>query len=202
MCPSRRNWASRRGVLSAFAAGAAVSYAGCVGGPTGESAEPTNEEDDELELLDHPVDEPRAFPEGYVCDAVCAMEVADYPEWNAQLAHEDETGAFFCTSGCMVTYRLDPSEFDGSDSPIAGVWVTDFETGELVDGAEAYYVLEDDVDRMNEPMGLNPRPFADRADASAYVEAHSLSEGDVVRLDAFDLDTVAIYRPNRLPDAD
>jgi copper chaperone NosL len=78
---------------------------------------------------------------------------------------------------------------------IAGGAVTDYETGERIDGREAVYALETDPDRVDDPMGLNPAPFANRDDAEAYVEAvEYLSAEDIVGLDAFDRDLASQHR--------
>jgi len=126
---------------------------------------------------------------------VCDMKPAEYPDWNAQAVHDDGTRAFFDTAGCLVTYYAVPDRFAETEAPISGAWVTDFETRELVDGTTAHYALETDSDRVDDPMRLNPAPFADRADAVAYVEAVDyLTTDDVVELDAFDRELAGRYR--------
>ncbi|WP_247005395.1 nitrous oxide reductase accessory protein NosL [Halorientalis litorea] len=133
---------------------------------------------------------------------VCNMVPAEYPDWNAQVVHEDGERAFFDTAGCMVTYYALPDEFAATDAPITGVWVTDFETRERVDGTTAHYALETDSERVNDPMRRNPAPFADRADAVAYVDAVDyLTTDDIVGLDAFDRDLAVQYRRRFVEDA-
>jgi|AntRauTorcE11898_2_1112593.scaffolds.fasta_scaffold08706_2 nitrous oxide reductase accessory protein NosL len=133
-------------------------------------------------------------PEDATC-AVCDMNVANFPEWNAQTVHTDDTREFFCTSGCATTYYAATDEFAETDANIAGLWVRDFETRELVDGTSAYYALETDSDRLDDPMRLNPAPFANRDDAVAYVdEVDNLTEDDIVELSAFDRDLASQYR--------
>lgn len=210
----------RRQFVCVTGAGAVLGLAGCTGEtPADEQAPSGNGEDaddaddagdggddggnaDEEEFASHPGDEPREVPAGHICNGVCGMEVIDYPDWNAQLAHANGMGAFFCTSGCMVGYLAAPDHVGAIDAEVVGAWVTDFESGDLIDGTEAYYALEDDIDRMEEPMRVNPRPFAERSDAVAYVEEYpDLEESDVVRLDEFDLETARIYRGYALPDS-
>lgn len=66
---------------------------------------------------------------------------------------------------------------------------------ELIDGTTAYYALETDADRLDDPMQVNPAPFAAREDAVSYVEAvESLTEDDIVELTAFDRDLAEQYR--------
>ncbi len=127
--------------------------------------------------------------------AVCDMKVANFPEWNAQAVHADDTREFFCTSGCATTYYAATDDFAETDADIAGLWVRDFETRDLVDGTSAVYALETDSDRVDDPMRLNPAPFATRADAVAYVdEVDYLTEEDIVELSAFDRDQASQYR--------
>ena len=210
--PSRTG---RRRFLGAVLAGTGLGLAGCLGGNGDDGAGANGDDDDgefdEEEFPAHPVDEPTDPPEGHVCNGVCGMDPADWSDWNAQLAHEGEVdgedgrGAFFCSAGCLAAYYVYP-DLDAHDAPdeeIVGVWVTDFETGELVDGEEAYYVLDDDEERFDEPMGVNPRPFSDRADAEAFVEEYDdLSEEEIVGLDEFDHDVAMIYRDYALGDVD
>jgi len=135
-----------------------------------------------------------AVPEDARC-AVCEMKAANFPAWNAQAVHEDDTRAFFCTSGCATTYYAVPEQFAETDAAIAGLWVRDLNSEALVDGTAAYYALETDADRLDDPMGVNPAPFAAREDAVAYVdEVDYLTESDVVELSAFDREQAEQYR--------
>jgi hypothetical protein len=140
------------------------------------------------------VDEAVGVPSDAACP-VCNMKPAKFPTWNAQVVHEDGTREFFDTSGCMAAYYALADTFAETDAPVAGVWVTDFETGERIDGTAAHYVLETDSDRVDDPMRLNPAPFAERADAEAYVDAVDyLTADDIVGIDAFDRDVAEQYR--------
>jgi nitrous oxide reductase accessory protein NosL len=133
-------------------------------------------------------------PEDAQC-AVCEMMAANFPEWNAQAVHTDDTRAYFCTSGCATTYYAVPDQFTETDADIAGFWVRDLNSKDLIDGTAAYYALETDGDRLDDPMQINPVPFAAREDAVSYVEAvESLTEDDIVELTAFDLDLAEQYR--------
>lgn len=127
--------------------------------------------------------------------AVCDMKAANFPEWNAQAVHADDTREFFCSTGCATTYYAATDEFASTDADVAGMWVRDVNTAELIDGMEASYALETDSDRLDDPMRLNPAPFADREDAVAYVdEVDYLGEDDIVELSAFDRDLASQYR--------
>ena len=148
----------------------------------------------ETETAAASLDEPVTVPAEASCP-VCQMVPADYPDWNAQVVHEDGERAFFDTSGCLVAYYAVPDRFAATDAPISGVWVTDFETRETIDGLTANYALETDPDRVDDPMKRNPAPFADRADAVAYVDAVDyLTTDDVVGIEAFDRELAEQYR--------
>lgn len=127
--------------------------------------------------------------------AVCDMMAANFPEWNAQTVHTDDTREFFCSTGCATTYYAATDDFAETDADIAALWVRDVNSTDLVDGMEAYYALETDSDRLGDPMRLNPAGFATREDAVAYVdEVEYLSEDDIVELSAFDRDLASQYR--------
>lgn len=100
---------------------------------------------------------------------------------------DDATRAFFCTSGCATTYYAVPEQFVGTDTDIAGLWVRELNSRELTDGTAAYYTLEIDADRLDDPMRVNPATFAAREDAVTYVDGVECpTEDDVVELPAFD----------------
>ena len=200
---SERSYTDRRTVLGALGSGVVLALAGCAGEEDTEDDEPADTEtddteteetdgngDEELESLDQPTE----FPEGEEC-AVCNMITAEYPEWNAQLAHENETRTYFCSSGCMSAYYVAPGEFGGPESSIASVWVTDYGTGELIDASEAYFVRVSDSDHVDDVMMMNPAPFSDRADAEAFVdEFDAYSDEDIIRLEDFDMELATQYR--------
>ncbi len=135
-----------------------------------------------------------AVPDDARC-AVCEMKAANFPEWNGQAVHADDTRAFFCTSGCATTYYAVTGQFAETDADVDGLWVRDLNSRDLIDGTAAYYALETDADRLDDPMRVNPAPFEARADAVAYVdEVESLTEDDIVELSAFDRALAEQYR--------
>ena len=208
----------RRGLLKAIGAGAVVgagAATGCLGdgngdnggdeepedgGDSGEAQETgENESADEPEPQDVSLDEPAEFPEEAGCP-VCNMVPAEFPDWNAQAVHEDGERAYTCSAGCMVAYVAYPEEFAVSDADLAGAWMTSYETGELIDGTEAYYALEDDPERVDDVMMVNPAAFEQREGAVAYVdEVDYLGEGDIVRFEDFDKETADMYRGQLTP---
>ena len=198
----------RRRFLGAVLAGAGLGLAGCLGSDDDGGAGANGDEADDGEFDEeafpaHPGDEPTDPPEDHICNGVCGMSPVEWPDWNAQLAHEDGRGAFFCSAGCLAAYYVYP-DLDAHGAPdeeIVGVWVRDFDTNELIDGEKAHYVLDDDEERFDEPMGVNPRPFADRTDAEAFVEKYDdLSDEEIVGLDEFDHDVAVRYRGYAIPE--
>jgi len=185
-----RRHLDRRTVVGTLGMTAAVALAGCsAGDDTGDGAAETGE--GSTADLESAV----AFPDGEGC-AVCNMVAAEHPTWNAQLVHEDGTRSFFCSSGCFAAYYVDPARFDGPASAVANGWVTDYETGELCPAETAYFVRVTETDHVDDIMRMNPTPFADRADAEAFVDSfEAYGDNDIIQLDAFDQNLAVLYRP-------
>lgn len=174
----------RRWVLGTIGTGTALGLAGCLGGDSNGSGD------------DGSLEGPVEFPDDEEC-AVCDMIAADHPDWNAQLVHENEEWAYFCTTGCLAAYYFTPETFGGPDSAIAGVWATDFETGELVDMDDGFLVYEQDRERHDFPMAMgSPIAFGDESDAVSYVEQYDdLEEDDhVITLADIDESIAVFYR--------
>jgi len=192
----------RRSVLAAIASGSVAAVAGCLGGAAGPDSDGGDPAGEERSFPDHPGDEPRDPPAGRRCDGPCGMEPANHPEANAQLAHADGSGVFFDSAGCLVSYLHDPTFYGGPDAAVENVWARDFGTKSLLDATEASYVLDYSKERHEEVMAHNPKPFADRADAVAYVDAYDdLGEADIVALDAFGAEQAHRYRDYPLSEA-
>lgn len=172
----------RRRLLAAAGSATAAGLTGCLsstkGAEGGESAEEGGEDDREsVDLVKEPVEYPDR-----TCD-VDARNVKEYPGWNAQILHEDGERAFFCTSGDMGAYYVSPKAFGVSEADVAGVWVTDYETGETIDGTEAHYVFVADSDKVEMPAGRNPVPFAERERAEEFVKGlDGVGGGSIERL--------------------
>jgi nitrous oxide reductase accessory protein NosL len=212
---SEPNDERRRKVLKTLGVSAVAGVGattGCIGGngddggEGNETDDGTNETDGDMNETDtgdgEETAEPVDFPEDAECP-VCNMMSAEYPDWNAQVVHEDGERAYLCTSGCMVAYKAYPDEFAVSDTSIAGAWVTGYETRELIDGTEASYALETDSERVDDPMMLNPAPFEAREDAVAYVEeVDYLAEEDIVGYGDLDTDWADMYRGRYTPDGE
>jgi len=204
----RSDW-NRRRVLGAVAGAGALGVAGCVGDDSDVDQEPDPEEetdpggDDEQEETDPREDgefDAVGFPDDGEC-AVCNMIAAEYPEWNAQLVHESEERAYFCSPGCLVTYVPHIELFDGPDTPIEGAWVSEFEAERLIDAVEAYWVYEQDRERQEFPMPMgSPLPFGDEDAATVYIDDHeSLTVDDhLLRWEDLDEDVAEFYRQPRI----
>ncbi|CAI49662.1 NosL family protein [Natronomonas pharaonis DSM 2160] len=200
---------TRRRMLAVAGAGAVVGLAGCADESSEEPEEepeeapeedPEEDPEEEPEALAH--DEPAEFPEGEEC-AVCNMVTPEYPEWNAQVVHENGDRAYFCSSGCLSAYVADPEHFDGPGSDIENAWVTCYESGELIDGKEAYYVRVTDSDHVDDPMMRNPTPFGMREDAEAFAdEFDEYDDSDIITYGDFDQDLAEFYRGNFFADED
>ncbi|SEQ50189.1 nitrous oxide reductase accessory protein NosL [Natrinema salaciae] len=198
-----RDGLERRGLLGTFGVGVAAAIAGCLGGIR--PGDGGNDDDGSPAQVYEPTIEdvengPFEFPEGHRC-AVCGMTATDY-FGKGQLVHENGLAAVFDSPGCLFAYVVSSTP----ESPIAGAWTTDYETSDLIDATEAHFVLITDEDAADDPMGIDPRPYADREDAVAFLEgweAEDLSPEDdiIVGLEAVDLEIASIYRGARLPDA-
>ena len=201
----------RRQLLASMGCGSVVAVAGCLSGTddesnNGESNDDESNGDPDPSYAgrtpymedDHPIDEPVEFTDDQDCP-VCQMRVARYGDWRAQLAHEDGTGIFFDTPGCLLAYYVDYELFDSSDEPIAAVWLTDFDTGRMFEASDGYLVRETDFDRHQFPMGGSPIPLESREDAVAYVEEYDdLDEADVITIDDVDRELAKEYRGGRM----
>jgi len=213
--PSERWNPTRRTVIGTTVSSVSLALAGCAGDPgdgddaTGDTeSEPDDSEpaDDDQQVAQ--LDSPTEFPDGQEC-AVCNMVTPDYPEWNAQLVKADGTRVYFCSSGCMSAYTAAPEHFGGDNEAIENVWVTDYETGGLVDGRESYYVRVKDSDHVDDIMMMNPTPFAERGGAEALIDelndefdADYEHDADVITFDEFDMELAMFYRGRFFEDGD
>ena len=186
----------RRRLLGVLGAGSIAGLAGCSGDDDEADDEDGNDERAIDPNMEHPGDDPVEFTGDQECP-VCGMPPTNYSRWNAQLAHEDGTGAIFDTTGCLFAYVAAMA----SDSPIENAWTMDYETRDLVDATEAHYVLITDENAVDDPMTINPRAFGDEDDALEFVEdwdAEELTDDDIIGLEDVDRDVAMIYRASRL----
>jgi len=169
-----------------------------------EYGESTAEASGTLEVEDAPI----TF--GDAKCAVCGMDTKMWDTAHAQLTHVNGDRMEFCSTGCLVTYAVDPMKYDGDvvdvpEEPIEGVWVVDYtdldssgnragDGTDLINAHEAYFVL--DYDTSYGAMGGNPRAFTTNDDAVGYVNTDDdLDEGAIITFDNFDADIAEKYRP-------
>lgn len=200
---------TRRRLTQTVSIGILTAVAGCLGEDeppeddgeeNGDDAESGNEESGESEESERKLrmDEPTEFPADRSCP-VCNMVPEEWPEWNAQLVHEDGHREYFDTTGCMAAYAAYTDRFGGPDSAVANAWVTDFETGELVDASEVVFVRVTDPDHVDDVMSMNPTPFADRSAAESFVDGFDeYGEEDIITFEAFDAELAMLYRAQQI----
>lgn len=198
-----REGLERRGLLGTLGVGITAGIAGCLGGNQPGSNDGDTDDGSSAQVyeptLEGVAEGPFEFPEGHRC-AVCGMTATNY-FGKGQLVHENGLAAVFDSPGCLFAYEVSSTP----DSPVAGAWITDYETGDLIDATEAHFVLITDKEAAEDPMGIDPRSYADREDAVSFLEeweAEDLSpeEDIIVGLDDVDLELASIYRGTRLPD--
>ncbi len=208
---------TRRTLLASGASVTALALAGCSENGDGTATSPAETDAGTATDAETATDAPTttagqqdlASPVEPVPDearcAVCNMYSAKFPEWNAQLTHENGDRKTFCSPGCLTAYHAVPSHFDDAHSQddVAHAWVRDYTSKDYVDATTAQYVLEETEAHIEAPMGENPVPFADAADAQSYVDQYdSLTSNDVVPLSAFDVALARRFRPGFLPETD
>jgi len=198
---SKRDGLERRRLLGALGMGVTAGIAGCLGGTDSEGDDlPAHVYEPSLEGVE---EGPVEFTDSQRCD-VCGMPVTKY-FGNSQLVHENGQAAVFDLPGCLFAYKVSSAP----DSPIQGAWTTDYQTEDLIDATEAHYVLITDKEAakeiLDDPMGIDPRPYANREDAITFLESWEAEEltpeeDIIVGLDEVDMETAKIYRKSRLPD--
>ncbi|GAB6859941.1 nitrous oxide reductase accessory protein NosL [Haloplanus litoreus] len=186
---------TRRRFVTAGLGALTAGLAGCAGGPVGDggTATPTGTAAPDTDAA---LSEPATVPEDAEC-GVCNMMPAKYPDYNAQLTVEAGDRVFFCSPGCMAAYYVDPGHFEAAHegATVADVWVHDHETTDLIDAETGWFVRETEADRVPDPMGANPVPFAAEGDANAYIETYDdLSASALLRLEDFDMELARFYR--------
>jgi nitrous oxide reductase accessory protein NosL len=102
---------------------------------------------------------------------VCGMFVAKYPDWVAVLRFKDGSALSFDGPRDLFTAYLDLKRYAPGRSPadVAAIEVKDYYSLRAVDGFKATFVLGSDV---TGPMGRELVPFADAADAAAFLQDH------------------------------
>lgn len=106
---------------------------------------------------------------------VCAMFVAKYPRWAAQIIYNGHTYSFDGVKDLMKFY-FEPSAWGNypfKTKDIKKILVTDYYAQETIDGFKAYYVLRSNV---YGPMGHELIPFKELSDAEVFKKDHEGKE--------------------------
>jgi nitrous oxide reductase accessory protein NosL len=199
---TQRDGLERRRLLGVLGVGVAACVGGCLGD---DGSEGDGNDDSEAQVYEPSMeiefdgDGPFDFADGERC-AVCGMPAKKY-FGTGQLVHENGKAAVFDSPGCLFAYTVSSTP----DSPIAAAWTTDYETRDLIDATAAHFVLITDKEAAEDPMGIDPRPYAEREDAVAFLEeweAEDLTpeEDIIVGLEDVDMEIAVIYRESQLPD--
>jgi nitrous oxide reductase accessory protein NosL len=102
---------------------------------------------------------------------VCGMFVAEYGGFLAEVVFKDGSRAFFDGPKDMFRYYFQPEKYqpDRSRSDIAAVYVTDYYSLEMIDGAGAFYISGSDV---RGPMGNELIPVGREGEAKTFMADH------------------------------
>ena len=105
---------------------------------------------------------------------VCAMFVAKYPRWAAQIKTKKEKLYFDGVKDLMKFY-FNPKKwaYDYETSDIKEILVTDYYSQEAINGFEAFYVIGSDT---YGPMGHELIPFESFEDAKTFKNDHGASK--------------------------
>jgi nitrous oxide reductase accessory protein NosL len=102
---------------------------------------------------------------------VCGMFVAPYHDWVAAIEFRDGTRFYFDGPKDLFVCFFDLSTYrkGASLTDIAGVYVTEYYSAELVDAREVFFVTDSDV---LGPMGLELVPVRGRDAAETFRRDH------------------------------
>lgn len=101
---------------------------------------------------------------------VCAMRVADHPEFASAIQRRDGTTFYFCGTGCMLRAWLHPETFLGSPrSELERGVVQEYFTGQVRNAADVVWVAGSDVVG---PMGPALVPLADEVSVEKFRQRH------------------------------
>jgi nitrous oxide reductase accessory protein NosL len=102
----------------------------------------------------------------------CRMKPAKYPQWQAQIIFKDGTMTPFEGNKCLFNFMNAMDQFDKSHTvgDVDKVLVKDFNTGEWLNGSDAYYVVGS---KKMGPMGKELIPFSDQDSAMKFHEEYA-----------------------------
>jgi len=109
--------------------------------------------------------------------AMCAMRVADHPEWVGAIELASGDTFYFCCVRCTLATSLQAQKFLGAaESDIRRVRVPDYlHKGKSIDADGAWFIVDSDV---RGPMGLAIVPASSQQDADTIVKRH---QGRILR---------------------
>lgn len=104
-------------------------------------------------------------------NTTCPIKFVDtsrYPKWRAVILYKDNQKEFFSSPKSMLHYFYTQSyrNFSG----VQALYVTDYETGGLIESSEAYYVFGSRIVSMS---GDDLIPFGTRESAEKFAKEHS-----------------------------
>ena len=118
--------------------------------------------------------------------AVCGMFVAPYPQWTAEIVFTDGTCAVFDGPKDLFKFSLDIGKYrhGSSAKDVAGIFVTEYYTTEMVSAKDLFFVAGSDV---LGPMGAELIPVRGVNEAQTFMRDHLgkklLKFGDITGAD-------------------
>ncbi|MBW1743999.1 MAG: nitrous oxide reductase accessory protein NosL [Deltaproteobacteria bacterium] len=111
---------------------------------------------------------------------VCGMFVAKYPDWVGEIIFNDGTVFFFDGAKDLFKYAFNLKKYNPKKDKehIAAIYVTEYDTVNLINAHDAYYVIGGDV---YGPMGRELIPFETKPDAEEFLRDHKGKK--IVRFD-------------------
>ena len=102
---------------------------------------------------------------------VCGMFVAKYPDWGSGIIYQDGLVLFFDGAKDLFKFYLEPHKFKSNKrrQNIKDIYVTEYYDLNLIDAANAIYVIGSDV---YGPMGRELIPFKSEEDAKEFLRNH------------------------------
>ncbi|HEY6011754.1 MAG TPA: nitrous oxide reductase accessory protein NosL [Nitrospirota bacterium] len=102
---------------------------------------------------------------------VCGMLVSLFPDWNAKVVFADSTQANIGGPKDMFKYYRNMKKYNPAQSSdsVKAITVKDYVSKEDIDAFKAFYVIWSDV---YGPMGHEPIPFENEADAKKFLSEH------------------------------
>jgi len=143
-----------------------------------------------------PMQAARPVPDQARCP-VCGMFPARFPRWAAQLIFDDGDAYFFDSPLSLLLYLQDVPRYSKGRSlaHVTASYVQDFQTGQWLPLAHAWFVHASDA---KGPMRLgNLPPFATQDQAQAFAQAHGGTVWSAAQLQQALPDSLLRQAPHR-----